>query len=100
MIGNKIFLDSNIVIEIFSGNKILADKINDLPGFYISSIFLGELYIGINRVVNKTKRLNKLTSFLKLCTVLDVDSTTAQFFGEITAALYKKVSLYPQMMFG
>jgi tRNA(fMet)-specific endonuclease VapC len=90
MTGNKIFLDSNIVIEIFSGNKILADKINDLPHFYISSIVLGELYIGINRVVNKEKHLNKLTSFLKLCVVLDVDSTTAKFFGEITAALYKK----------
>ena len=90
MTGSKIFLDSNIVIEIFSGNKMLADKINELPGFYISSIVLGELHVGINRVVNKSKHLNKLSSFLGLCSVLDVDSATAQFFGEITAALFKK----------
>ncbi|GAC1303491.1 MAG: hypothetical protein NVSMB24_09580 [Mucilaginibacter sp.] len=90
MTGNEIFLDSNIVIEVFAGNKALADKINELPSFYISSIVLGELYIGINRVVNKSKHLNKLTSFLELCTVLNIDKTTARLFCEITASLYKK----------
>ena len=90
MTGNKFFLDSNIVIELFSGNKEIADKINQLPTFYISSIVLGELYIGINRVINKARHLQKLNSFLELCVVLDIDKTTAQHFGEITALLYKK----------
>jgi tRNA(fMet)-specific endonuclease VapC len=90
MTGNKTFLDSNIIIEIFAGNKAIADKTNELPTFYISSIVLGEHYVGINRVINKNKHLNKLTAFLEMCTILDVDQTTAQFFGEITAALYKK----------
>ena len=90
MIGNKFFLDSNIVIEVFAGDKAIADKIYQLPEFYISSIVLGELYIGINRVVNKEKHLSKLNAFLELATVLPVDSITAQLFGEITASLYKK----------
>jgi len=60
------------------------------PPFYISSIVLGELYIGINRVVNKPKHLKQLETFLKLCTVVDVDATTSQLYGEITAALFKK----------
>lgn len=75
---------------MFAGNKVIADKINDLSNFYISSIVLGELYVGINRVTNKTKHLQKLTSFLELCTVLNVDEGTAKLFGEITAALYKR----------
>lgn len=90
MTGSNVFLDTSIVIELFSGNQIVADKINEQPAFYISSIVLGELYIGINRVANKTKHLQKLNSFLDLCIVLDIDKTTAQFFGEITASLYKK----------
>jgi tRNA(fMet)-specific endonuclease VapC len=90
MTGSNIFLDSNIVIEIFSGNKPFADKIHALPGFYISSIVLGELYVGINRVAHKNNHLNKLNSFLELCSVLDVDSTTSAIFGELTAELYKK----------
>ncbi len=90
MNGNNLLLDTNIVIEVFDGNKAIADKISKLKKFYISSIVLGELYVGINRVAHKSKHLKKLTSFLQLCTVLDIDSETAEYFGEVTAALFKK----------
>lgn len=90
MTGNNILLDTNIVIEVFDGNKDIADKINKLPEFYITSIVLGELHIGVNRVTNKAKHLKKVNDFLKICTVLDVDSITAAYYGEIVAALYKK----------
>jgi tRNA(fMet)-specific endonuclease VapC len=90
MTGNNLFLDTNIIIEVFSGNKIIAEKVYNLSPFYTSAIVLGELYIGINRVVNKKKHLQQLTGFLELCTVLDVNQITSQFFGEITASLYKK----------
>ena len=90
MTGNDFFFDTNIVIEIFSGNQTIINKSQNLPTFYISSIVLGELYIGVNRVANKSKHLKKLISFLQLCTVLVVDETTARIFGEITAELYKK----------
>lgn len=90
MTGNSLLLDTNIVIEVFDGNKDIADKINKLPEFYIPSIVLGELYIGVNRVANKAKHLKKVNDFLKLCKVLDVDSTTAVYYGELIAALFKK----------
>ncbi len=90
MIGNSCCLDTNIVIEVFSGNKDIADQINKLDDFYISSVVLGELYIGINRVINKTRHLKKLSDFLTLCTVINIDSLTAEYYGEITATLYKK----------
>ena len=90
MTGNKYLLDTNIVIEIFDGNREVADKVSALPTLYISSVALGELYIGINRVTNKSKHLKKLTDFLELCTILEVDATTAKFYGECMAHLYKK----------
>jgi tRNA(fMet)-specific endonuclease VapC len=90
MTGNNILLDTNIVIEVFDGNKDIADKIYKLPGFYLTSIVLEELYVGVNRVTNRAKHLKKVNDFLKLCTSLDVDSTTAVYYGEIVAALYKK----------
>ena len=90
MTGNRFLLDTNIVIEVFDGNKSIADKISELPDFYIPSVVLGELYIGVNRVSNKAKHLKKLNEFLKLCTVLDADSRTAKHYGETVAALYKK----------
>jgi tRNA(fMet)-specific endonuclease VapC len=90
MTGSNYLLYTNIVIEIFDGNKMFADKISKLGGFYLPSIVLGELYTGVNRVSNKGKHLKKLTDFLELCTVLNIDGLTAKYYGETIAALYKK----------
>ena len=90
MTGNKILLDTNIVIEIFDGNKSIADKINKLKGFCIPAIVLGELYVGINRVINKPKHLKMLYGFMELSTVITIDKETAKHYGEIIASLYKK----------
>jgi tRNA(fMet)-specific endonuclease VapC len=95
MTGNNYLLDTNVVIELFKGNKAIADKINKLKQFYISSVVLGELYIGINRVANKSKHLKKLNDFLELCTVINIDSTTAKLYGEAVAALYIKGNPIP-----
>lgn len=88
--GNKILLDTNIIIEVLNGNKEIADKINKLPGFSICVIVLGELYIGINRIANKQKHFKILNDFLQLCTVIELNAETARHYGEIVAALYKK----------
>ena len=90
MSGSKFLLDTNIVIEVFKGNKAIADKINGLSHFYISPIVLGELYVGIYRVANKERHLRKLHNFLKLCTVIEIDSGTAKYYGQIVADLFKK----------
>jgi len=90
MTGNNFLLDTNIVIEIFDGNKDIADRVNKLSEFFISSIVLGELYTGVNRVTNKSRHLKKLNGFLELCTILNIDSITAEYYGEIMARLYKK----------
>ena len=90
MTGSKFLLDTNIIIEIFDGNKKIADKLIKFPGFFISAVVLGELYIGVNRVANKAKHLKKLNDFLELCTVLNSDRVTAKYYGEIVSNLYKK----------
>ena len=90
MTGNNYFLDTNIVIEVFSGNTLIADKINSINKFSISHVVLGELYVGINRVSNKPKHLKKLEEFLTLCFLVSVDNKTSQLYGEISAALFKK----------
>ncbi len=89
MTGNNLLLDTNIVIEAFADNKNITKRMNEYSDFSISAIVLGELYIGINRVVNKAKHLQKLESFLKLCDIIDINHNTAILFGEITAALQK-----------
>jgi len=89
--NNNVLLDSNIVIEVFAGNKDIADKISGLKGnLVISSIVIGELYVGIYRVANKAKHLKMLDDFLNLCIILDADKSTAKLYGEMVSILYKK----------
>ena len=90
MTGNNYVLDTNIVIEVFNGNKEFADKISNQSILFISSVVLGELFVGIYRVTNKAKHLKMLHNFLKLCTILNTDSKTSEYYGEIIASLYKK----------
>lgn len=90
MSGNRGLLDTNVIIDFFSGDEKVVKQVNKLQQVCITSVVLGELYIGINRVINKSKHLKKLNSFLQLCMVLDVDAETAKHFGEIVAELYKK----------
>ena len=89
MTRNNFLVDTNIVIEVFKGNKEIADYLYKLPEILISSIVLGELYIGINRVANRAKHLKRLNDFLKLTTILNVDDETAAIYGAIIADLYK-----------
>ena len=73
----------------FKGNKEIADYLYKLPEIFISSIVLGEFYIGINSVANRAKHLKRLNDFLKLTTILNVDGETAAIYGAIIADLYK-----------
>ncbi len=90
MTGSNYLLDTNIVIDVFSGNRDIADKIHQLDTFFISATILGELYVGINRVVNRAKHLKKLIDFLTLCDVALINTRTSEIFGEVSAKLYNK----------
>ncbi|MEI6184582.1 MAG: type II toxin-antitoxin system VapC family toxin [Bacteroidota bacterium] len=90
MTGSKYLLDTCIVVEIFKGNKNIIEKVNKLSDFSISAIVLGELFIGTNRVINKSKHLKKLTDFISITKVFPLDSDTAEHYGLIVAELYKK----------
>ena len=90
MSGNKILLDTNIIIKIFEGQKSIATKLQKIAGFYVSVVVLGELQVGVNRATNKQKNLDMLNSFMELATIIDIDETTTLHYGEIIADLYNK----------
>lgn len=81
MSGIRIVLDTNIVIEIFAGNKKLSKRLEASQKLLIPSIVLGELYVGINRVKNRSKHLQTLHSFLSITEIIPVDDDTAKIYG-------------------
>jgi len=90
MPGSKYLLDTNIVIEVLSGNIQIAETVKGLIGFSLWTTVLGELYVGIYRVANKIKHERKLLDFLSHCEIIPPDITTSKKFGAISALLYKK----------
>jgi hypothetical protein len=100
MTGNKSLLDTNIIIDVFDGNKNYADKINNLRGFYISSTILGELYVEIYRVENKTKHLKKLDDFLSSALYWKLMKKHPNIMVKLLPVYLRKENLFPPMIFG
>ena len=46
MIGNKLLIDTNIVIELFRGNQTIIELLDKQQTVYIPFAVLGKLYLG------------------------------------------------------
>ena len=79
----RILLDTNIIIRIFGGDKTLVDKLNKKSVFYIPSIVVGELYVGVNRVTNRSKHLKMLEEFISQANILPVDLEQADTMAKL-----------------
>lgn len=96
MIGNKLLLDTNIVIELFRGNEIVIALLEKQEKVYLPTATLGELYLGAYRSANVPKKLQEIKSFLENCTVLYIDATTADKYAIIKTALLNKGKPIPE----
>jgi len=83
-------LDTSIVVELFIGNKIIADRISKLNEFYIPLVVVGELYAGIYNSAQESKHLKRLREFLTLATIIEPDGQTAEQYGKIMSELRKR----------
>ena len=91
MTGNNYpLLYTSIIIELFSGNKTVADRINKLNSFYLPAVVVGELYTGVFSSSHESKHLKKLRDFLSLATIIEINDETAEHYGKIASDLRKK----------
>lgn len=70
MIGNKLLLDTNIVIELFRGNQVVVAMLDRQEKVYLPTAALGELYLGAYSSANVPKKLQQIKSILENCIVL------------------------------
>jgi tRNA(fMet)-specific endonuclease VapC len=96
MIGNKLLLDTNIVIELFRGNQAIITLLDEQEKVYIPVAVLGELYLGAYRSVNVPKKLQEVRNFLENCIILFADATTADKYAIIKTALLNKGKPIPE----
>ena len=87
MTGKKLILDTNIVIELFRGNKKVLSVLSNYDVIYLPITVLGELYLGAYRSLNIQKKLEEIKRFVKSCSILDSDTNTADNYGAIKSGL-------------
>lgn len=96
MTGNKILLDTNVVIDLFKGEPSVLSVLEQREQIYIAAAVLGELYLGAYRSGNLQKKLQEIKSFLLACTVLFIDEGTSENYAVIKAALLNKGKPIPE----
>jgi tRNA(fMet)-specific endonuclease VapC len=96
MTGNKVLVDTNIVIDLFKGDKKIFAFLEAQQAVYISTAVLGELYLGAYRSANEQKHLLQIRDFLLRCNILNADGVTAENYGIIKATLLKKGKPIPE----
>jgi tRNA(fMet)-specific endonuclease VapC len=96
MTGNKLLLDTNIVIELFKGNQNVITMLDKQEKVYLPTPVLGELYLGAYRSNNIPKKLEEIKHFLERCIVLYSDATTADKYALIKTNLLKKGKPIPE----
>jgi tRNA(fMet)-specific endonuclease VapC len=96
MTGNKVLLDTNIVIELFKGDQRILAFLDEQQNVFIAAAVLAELYLGAYRSANEQKHIEQIKTFLLSCTVLSADQATAEACAKVKAALLKKGKPIPE----
>jgi tRNA(fMet)-specific endonuclease VapC len=94
--NGKFLLDTNIVIALFNNDDLVRNKLIEAREVFISNITVGELYFGAyksNRVESNIKQIDK---FVASNTILNSDSTTAKYYGEVKNKLKIKGKPIPE----
>ena len=96
MTGNKLLLDTNIVIELFKGDSAILDFLEKQEVVYLPATVLGELYLGAYRSATVQKKLQEINFFLINCIVLPTDAVTSESYALIKTALLNKGKPIPE----
>ena len=89
-------LDSNIIIDIFRGDKKTISRVKQIDGVYVPVIVIGELYYGANKSDQTPKRKLEVEQLEEIVTVLNITRSTARIYGEIKDKLRAKGRPIPE----
>jgi predicted nucleic acid-binding protein len=87
MNGNKIFVDTNIILYLLSGDKTLAELL-DGKQLYVSFITQLEL-LGYPGLTKKNQKI--IEDFLNQCIIVDINAEIKEFTLKIKRAIPVKL---------
>lgn len=93
--AGRFLLDTNVVIALFSGDKLVTERFSEAEVF-VPSTALGELYYGARKSAHPSENLARVEQFAGATQVLSCDATTAWFYGEVRDGLRLKGRPIPE----
>lgn len=89
-------LDSSVLIPLLRGDTAISARIDSVPQTFVSSIVLGELYVGAYGSPNRPDAAQaEVAAIEQRVTVLVSDATTARIYGRIKHELKQKGLFMP-----
>ncbi len=95
MAGSNYLLDTVIVAAYFNREEAIRERLKDNT-FFVASITIGELYYGAYNSQQITNNVKQIQDFVAITTILDCNSITADFYGQIKRKLKVKGRPIPE----
>lgn len=89
-------LDTNIIVALFKGDESVRTKIAASAEVFVPAIAIGELYYGAQHSAKVVKNMKQVREFAAASTVLPVELTTAEHYGQIKNELKTKGRPLPE----
>ena len=96
MSGNRVLLDTNVVIALFGGDATVQSRLAAAPEAFVPATVIGELYYGARNSGRVQDNLRRVDEFAAFSAVLTCDAATAAEYGEMKAALRTKGTPIPE----
>jgi tRNA(fMet)-specific endonuclease VapC len=72
--SGKYLLDTNIIIALFNGDKIIPLKLDEAELVGISVVVIGELLYGAKKSKHVKDNIAKIRKFVSRCSIFFIDS--------------------------
>ena len=89
-VNGNLLLDTNIIVSLLRGDKMLDKRLAKVGNFLIPSIATGELFVGAYKSNRTIENLNKIESLIQDITIVPCDLGTSREYGRIKDGLRKK----------
>lgn len=89
-------LDTNIIVALFKDDENVRTKIAASAEVFVPAIAIGELYYGAQHSAKVEKNMKQVREFAAASTVLPVELTTAEHYGQIKNDLKTKGRPLPE----
>ncbi len=93
--NGKYLLDTNIVIGMFTGDKAIQEKMQNIDKMFLASPIVGELCYGARKLSRPTENFAKVNRLTQRFPLFSCDLETARWYGNIKDQLRRKGRLIP-----